>query len=57
MLGSLNRLQQGTTMGQVHKRFLDEQVAFLVQSYSQGLMTRVDAQEVLGIGKSRIFAL
>lgn len=44
-------------MGQVHKRFSDEQVAFLFDAYSQGLMTRVEVQEVLGIGKSRFFAL
>jgi len=44
-------------MGQVHKRFSDEQVAFLLQAYSQGLMTRVEVQEVLGIGKSRFFSL
>ena len=31
-------------MGQVHKRFSDEQVAFLLQAYSQGLMTRVEVQ-------------
>ncbi len=44
-------------MDQVDKRFSDEQVAFLLQAYSQGLMTRVEVQEVLGIGKSRFFAL
>ena len=44
-------------MGQVHKRFSDEQVAFLLQAYSQDLMTRVEVQEVLGIGKSRFFSL
>jgi len=44
-------------MGQVHKRFSDEQVAFLLQEYSQGLMTRLEVQEVLGIGRSRFFSL
>jgi hypothetical protein len=44
-------------MDQVHKRFSDEQVAFLLQAYSQGLMARVDVQEVLGISKSRFFGL
>jgi len=44
-------------MDQVHKRFSDEQVAFLLQAYSQGLMTRVEVQGVLGIGKSRFFSL
>jgi hypothetical protein len=49
-------LQEGT-MDQVHKRFSDEQVVFLLQAYSQGLMTRVEVQEVLGVSKSRFFAL
>ncbi|TKJ30227.1 MAG: hypothetical protein CEE40_05550 [Chloroflexi bacterium B3_Chlor] len=56
ILRSLNMLQEGT-MGQVHKRFSDEQVAFPLQAYSQGLMTRVEVQEVLGIGKTRFFSL
>jgi allantoin racemase len=49
-------LQEGT-MDQVHKRFSDEQVAFLLRAYSQGLITRVEVQEALGIGKSRFFSL
>ena len=44
-------------MDQVHKRFSEEQVVFLLQAYSQGLMTGVEVQEVLGIGKSRFFSL
>jgi len=44
-------------MGQVHTRFSDEQVAFPLQAYSEGLITRVEVQEVLGIGKTRFFAL
>ena len=44
-------------MGQVHRRFSDEQVGFLLQAYCQGLMTRVEAQEVLVIGESRFFSL
>jgi len=44
-------------MDQVHKRFSDEQVAFLLQKYSQGLMTRAEVQEVLDIAKTRFFAL
>jgi len=44
-------------MSQLHKRFSDEQVAFLLWAYSQGLITRVEIQEVLGIGKTRFFAL
>ena len=44
-------------MGQLHKRFTDEQIKVLLQSYSQGKMRRVDIQEILGIGKTRFFAL
>ena len=44
-------------MAQVHTRFSDEQVIFLLQKYSEGLMTRVEVQDVLGIGKTRFFAL
>jgi hypothetical protein len=45
ILGSLKMLQEAT-MDQVHKHFSDEQVAFLLQAYSQGLMTTVEVQEV-----------
>jgi hypothetical protein len=44
-------------MGQVHKRFSGEQVAFLLQAYSQGLITRFEVLEVLEIAKTRFFAL
>lgn len=44
-------------MGQVHKRFSDEQVRVLFQSYCQRKMTRSDLQELLGIEKTRFFAL
>lgn len=44
-------------MAQVHTRFSDEQVIFLLQAYSQGLITRVEVQEALDIGKTRFFAL
>ena len=44
-------------MGQVHKRFSGEQVAFMLQAYSQGLITRFEALEVLDIAKTRFFAL
>jgi len=43
-------------MDQVHRRFSDEEVIFLLQAYSQGLMTKVEVQEVLGIGRSRFFS-
>ena len=44
-------------MGQVHKHFSDQQVSFPLQAYCQGLMTRVEAQEVFVIGESRFFSL
>ncbi|HEM62648.1 MAG TPA: hypothetical protein ENO24_10190 [Chloroflexi bacterium] len=43
-------------MAQIHKRFTDEQVVFLLQKYSQGLISRAEAQEVSGIGKAPVFA-
>jgi hypothetical protein len=44
-------------MGQLHKRFTDEQIRVLLQGYSQGKLSRADLQEMLGIGKTRFFAL
>jgi hypothetical protein len=44
-------------MGQLHKSFTDEQIKVLLHTYSQGKMGRVDIQEILGIGKTRFFAL
>ncbi len=44
-------------MTQLHKRFSDEQVAFLLHSYSQGLLSRQEVQETLMIGKTRFFEL
>ena len=44
-------------MGQVHKRFSDEQVRILFQSYCQRKITRNELQELLGIEKTRLFAL
>ena len=44
-------------MGQIHKRFTDEQVRMLLLSYSQGQISRADVQEMLGIGRSRFFVL
>jgi hypothetical protein len=44
-------------MSQLHKRFTDEQVRVLFQSYCKGKMSRVDIQEILEIGKSRFFVL
>lgn len=44
-------------MEHLHRRFSDEQIAFLFQAYEQGLMSRVEVQEALGMGKTRFFAL
>jgi ribosomal protein S17 len=48
---------KGTTMTQVHKRFNAEQVKVLFQGYCQGNLSRSDVEEMLGIGKTRFFAL
>ncbi len=44
-------------MGQIHKRFTDEQVRLLMQSYDQGQLSREEVQDLLGIGRSRFFVL
>jgi hypothetical protein len=44
-------------MVQVHRRFTDEQVRVLFQGYCRGQFRRTDVQDLLGIGKSRFFAL
>jgi ribosomal protein S17 len=48
---------KGITMTQVHKRFTAEQVKVLFQGYCQGNFSRSDVEEMLGIGKTRFFAL
>jgi hypothetical protein len=44
-------------MDQVHRRFTVEQVKVLLQGYGQGTLSRAEAEEILGIGKTRFFAL
>ena len=44
-------------MSQIHRRFTDEQVKVLFQGYCRGQLARTDLQDLLGIGKSRFFAL
>ncbi len=44
-------------MDQLHRRFSDEQVKVLLQSYCQGKIARADLQQMLGIEKTRFFAL
>ena len=49
--------REDLTMTQVHKRFTAEQVKVLFQGYCQGNLTRPAVEEMLGIGKTRFFAL
>lgn len=44
-------------MDQLHKRFGVEQIKALLAAYGQGTMNRAEIEEVLGIGKTRFFAL
>jgi transposase len=44
-------------MTQLHKRLTNDQVKVLLNGYCQGLLARAEIQEILGIGKTRFFAL
>lgn len=44
-------------MGQMHRRFTDEQIRVLFQGYCQGTLDRSEVQTMLGIGKTRFFFL
>ncbi len=44
-------------MDQLHRRFTVEQVKVLLHGYGKGRLTRTEAQEMLGLGKTRFFAL
>lgn len=44
-------------MDQLHKRFSMEQVKLLLQRYIEGEISRIEIEEVLGVGKTRFFAL
>jgi hypothetical protein len=44
-------------MDQLHRRFTIEQVKVLLHGYCQGTLSRADAQALLGVGKTRFFAL
>lgn len=44
-------------MTQLHRRFTDDQVKVLLHGYCQGLLNRTEVQEMLGVGKTRFFAL
>ncbi len=44
-------------MEQMHKRFTVEQVQVLLKGYCQGMLDRPSIEEILGICKTRFFAL
>jgi len=44
-------------MDQQHKRFSVEQVKLLMQRYTEGELSRAEIREVMGVGKTRFFAL
>ncbi len=44
-------------MTQLHRRFTDDQIKVLLHGYCQGLLARSEIQGMLGIGKTRFFAL
>ena len=44
-------------MTQLHKRFTDEQIRLLFKRYCEGLMPRIEIQEIIGVNKTRFFAL
>lgn len=44
-------------MEQLHKKFSDNQIKELIGRYLEGKIKRADIQKVLGIGKTRFFAL
>ncbi len=44
-------------MGQIHKRFTDEQVRLLLKGYTQGRITRLEIESILEISKTRFFAI
>ncbi len=44
-------------MSQVHKRLCDDEVRFVLRQYRAGVLSRAVAQQALGVGKTRFFAL
>jgi transposase len=44
-------------MDQLHKRFNDDQIRLLYQRYCEGMMSRTEIEEIIGVGKTRFFAL
>jgi len=44
-------------MAQLHKKFSDNHIKELIGRYLEGKIKRTNIQKVLGIGKTRFFAL
>ena len=44
-------------VAQSERRFTDDQIKVLLNGYCQGLLKGAEVQEILGIGKTRFFAL
>ncbi len=44
-------------MDQLHRRFTVDQVKVMLHGYCQGTLSRTEGQEMLGLGKTRFFAL
>jgi transposase len=44
-------------MDQMHKRFTNDQIRLLYRRYCEGMMSRMEIEEILGVGKTRFFAL
>ncbi len=44
-------------MDQLHRRFTNEQIKVLFRGYCQGLLSRAELQDMLGVRKTRFFAL
>jgi len=54
---TVNPKQEGSRVGQVHKRFSDDQVRELIERYLRKEIERAYVQEILGIQKRRFFQL
>jgi len=44
-------------MTQLHKRFTDEQIRLLFKRYCECQMSRIEIEEIIGVSKTRFFAL
>jgi hypothetical protein len=44
-------------MTQLHKQFTDEQMRLLFKRFCEGLMTRMEIEEIIDVNKTRFFAL